>query len=146
MTNITDEMADLMENERLGFVATVSPDNTPNISPKGSLMRVGESSIAFAEIRSPDTIKNIESNPAVEISIISPILRRGYLLAGRGRVVREGPEFDEMVARFRKIGIKSHIRAAVIIDVDRAEETRSPLYDIGYTEDQIRKKWQDRYS
>lgn len=145
MARITDEMARFMENERLGFVATVSPENAPNISPKGSLMRSGDSSIAFADIRSPDTVTNLESNPAVEVSVISPIVRRGYLFAGRGRVVREGPEFDDMVARFRGMGIQSPIGTVVIIDVDRVEETMSPLYDLGYTEDQIRETWKKHY-
>ena len=146
MARVTDQMAEFMENERLGFVATVSPDGKPNVSPKGSLVRSGDYSIAFAEIRSPDTIKNLESNPAVEVSVISPIVRRGYLFAGRGRVIREGPEFDDMVARFQKMGIKSRIGAVVVIQVDHTEETRSPLYDLGYTEDQIRDRWQGRYS
>lgn len=145
MARVTDEMAQFIENERLCFVATVSPENVPNISPKGSLMRSGDSSIAFADIRSPDTVANLESNPAVEVSVISPIVRRGYLFAGRGRVVREGPEFDGMVARFRAMGIKSPIGTVVIIDVDRVEETMSPLYDLGYTEDQIRETWKKHY-
>ena len=145
MARVTDEMAQFMENERVGFVATVSPGNVPNISPKGSLMRSGDSSIAFAEIRSPDTVANLESNPAVEVSIISPIVRRGYLFAGRGRVVRKGPEFDDMVARFRDRGIQSPIGTVVVIDVDRVEETMSPLYDLGYTEDQIRETWKKHY-
>ena len=145
MARVTDEMAQFIENERLCFVATVSPGNVPNISPKGSLMRSGDSSIAFADIRSPDTVANLESNPAVEVSVISPIVRRGYLFAGRGRVVREGPEFDGMVARFREMGIKSPIGTVVIIEVDRVEETMSPLYDLGYTEDQIRETWKKHY-
>lgn len=146
MVQITDPIAEFLENERLGFVATVSPDNRPNVSPKGSIVRSGDSDIAFAEIRSPDTLRNLEANPAVEVSVISPIIRRGYLFAGTGRVVRKGPEFDELVARFRKMGIKSPIGAAVVIRVNHTEETRSPLYDLGYTEDQIRDRWLKRYT
>lgn len=146
MVLITDQIAEFLESERLGFVATVSPDNLPNVSPKGSIVRSGGSDIAFAEIRSPDTLRNLEANPAVEVSVISPIIRRGYLFAGTGRVVREGPEFDKLVARFRKMGIKSPIGAAVVIRVDRMEETRSPLYDLGYTEDRIRDNWLKRYA
>ena len=146
MARITDEVAGFLERERLGFVATVSPDNRPNVSPKGSIVRSGDHAIAFAEIRSPDTIRNLEANPAVEVSVISPLIRRGYLFAGAGRVVREGPEFETLVARFRKVGIKSPIGAAVVIRVDRIEETRSPLYDLGYTEERIRDIWQRRYA
>ena len=146
MVRITDAVAEFLEKERLGFVATVSPDNRPNVSPKGSIVRSGDSTIAFAEIRSPDTIRNLEANPAVEVSVISPLIRRGYLFTGTGMVVREGPEFETLVARFRKMGIESPIGAAVVIRVDRIEETRSPLYDLGYTEERIRDIWQRRYA
>ena len=146
VVRITDAMAGFLERERLGFVATVSPDNKPNVSPKGSIVRSGEHAIAFAEIRSPDTIRNLESNPAVEVSVISPLIRKGYLFAGTGVVVRDGPEFERLVERFRKMGIKSPIGAAVVIQVERIEETRSPLYDLGYTEERIRDIWQRRYA
>lgn len=146
METITDEMANFMNEVRLGFVATASRDGKPNVSPKGSIVRYSSTQIAFAEIRSPDTIKNITVNPAVEVSVISPTIRRGYLFSGVGRVVKNGSEFDEMVRRFKDIGIKSPIGAAVIIDVEQIEETRSPLYDLGYTEEQIRSVWVRNYS
>lgn len=146
MAVITDEIAGFMERVRLGFVATASPDGRPNVSPKGSLMRSGESSIAFAHIRSPDTVANLKSNPAVEVSVISFVSRRGYLFAGRGRVVSEGPEFRKMADMFKEAGIRSPVEAAVIIDVDRIEETTSPLYDLGYDEAQITRMWKGRVS
>lgn len=145
MVEITDEMSEFMDNEKLGFVATVSPDGKPNVSPKGSIIRRNAGQIAFADIRSPDTVANLASNPHVEVSVISPIIRRGYLFSGRGTAIKEGPEFDEMVGRFREIGIQSPISAVVTIDVDHVEETRSPLYDLGYTEDQLKAKWKSHY-
>ena len=145
MAVVTDEMADFMMTERIGFVATVSADGMPNVSPKGSIIRSGPESLAFAEIRSPDTVSNIESNPAVQINVISPIVRRGYTFAGRGRIVREGAAFEDLVGKFRDMGIQSPINAVVIIDVDKVEDTRSPLYDLGYTEEQIKDKWKQHY-
>ena len=145
MVSITDEIAEFIERERLSFVATVSPDGKPNVSPKGSLLRSGDSSIAFANIRSPNTVRNLESNPAVEVSVISPLIRRGYLFVGRGRVLHEGSIFDQMMDRFREMDIKSPIGAVVLIEVDQIEETRSPLYDLGHTEEQIRETWRNRY-
>lgn len=145
MAEITDEMSEFMYNERLGFVATVSPDGKPNVSPKGTIIRRNAGQLAFAEIRSPDTVANLASNPAVEVSVISPIVRRGYLFTGRGRSVRDGPEFEEMVGRFREMGVQSPIANVVVIDVDQIEETKSPLYDLGYTEAQIKSRWKNHY-
>lgn len=33
---LTDDMKRVVEEQRLGFVATVCPDGTPNLSPKGT--------------------------------------------------------------------------------------------------------------
>jgi hypothetical protein len=33
----TEEMRRLVEDQRLGLVATVCPDGTPNLSPKGTV-------------------------------------------------------------------------------------------------------------
>ncbi len=142
---ITPEISKFMENERLGFVATVTPDCKPNISPKGSVVQYGEAQIVFADIRSPKTVSNLESNPAVEINVVNSMTRRGYLFVGKGHVVRSGPEFDGALERLRDKGIKSTIDTIVIVDVEVAEEIKSPLYDLGYTEDQIERMQKKRY-
>ena len=135
MVTISDEIAQFIEQAGLGFVATVTPDNKPNISPKGSIIRATDGQIAFADIRSPDTVSNLASNSAVEVSVIHPIVRRGYLFAGTGRVLRRGLQFDKLMARFLSRGIKNAINAIVVIDIEEIKQVRSPMYDLGHTED-----------
>ena len=36
MSVLNSEMKRLVERQKLGFVATVCPDGTPNLSPKGT--------------------------------------------------------------------------------------------------------------
>jgi len=36
MSVLNSDMKRLVERQRLGFVATVCPDGTPNLSPKGT--------------------------------------------------------------------------------------------------------------
>ena len=36
MSMLNSEMKRMVERQRLGFVATVCPDGTPNLSPKGT--------------------------------------------------------------------------------------------------------------
>lgn len=138
MVAISDEIAEFVRNERLGYVATVTSDCKPNVSPKASIIRHGSESLAFAEIRSPDTVENLESNDAVEVSVINPVIRRGYLFVGRGNVHRSGTLFDDLIKKFREMGIQSPINTVVVIHVSDVRETKSPLYDLGYTEEQIR--------
>ena len=48
-------MKELVERQRLGFVATVCPDGTPNLSPKGTVSVLDDEHLIFADIRSPGT-------------------------------------------------------------------------------------------
>ena len=43
--------------QKLGYVATVSENGIPNLSPKGTIIAWDENTLAFADIRSPNTIE-----------------------------------------------------------------------------------------
>ena len=62
---ITADMRRLVEEQQLGFVATVCPDGTPNLSPKGATAVLDDDHLVFADLRSPRTIANLRANPAV---------------------------------------------------------------------------------
>ena len=57
MPKLTDEMKQLVERQRLGFVATVCPNGMPNLSPKGTVCVLDDDHLIFADIRSPATDK-----------------------------------------------------------------------------------------
>ena len=75
---LTEDMKRVVGEQRLGFVATVCPDGTPNLSPKGTVMVLDDDTLVFADIRSPGTIANLRSNPVVEINVVDPVVRKGY--------------------------------------------------------------------
>jgi hypothetical protein len=60
---LTADMRRVIAEQKLGFVATVSRDGTPNLSPKGTMLVLDDDRIMFAEIRSPATIANLAANP-----------------------------------------------------------------------------------
>ena len=66
MAILTKEMKQFVREQRLGFIATVCPDNTPNLSPKGTLTVWDNEHLVFADIRSPGTIGNLRLNRSVE--------------------------------------------------------------------------------
>ena len=59
---ITPEINDFLDLHKLGYVATVSSDSKPNISPKGTIIGWTSKLLAFADIRSPDTVINLQNN------------------------------------------------------------------------------------
>ncbi len=71
-------MRRVVDEQRLSFVATVNPDGTPNLSPKGSIRVWDDHHLVFGDIRSPNTVRNLELNPATEINVVDPISRKGY--------------------------------------------------------------------
>ena len=141
---ITDQVRDFLLRQRLGYVATSSPDGAPNVSPKGTIFAWGERSLVFANIRSPRTVENIRSNPRLEINVVDPVSRRGYRFAGTGRVLAEGGLRDRIIAFYRDLGIRSEILDVVMISVGAVSEVTSPLYDLGMSEEQIRGIWKER--
>ena len=143
---ITDEISNFLETQKLGYVATVSSDCKPNVSPKGTISRWDSKTLSFADIRSPDTIKNLEENPHVEISVIDPLFRRGYLFQGKGSIVKNGDVFEAILNSYRKKGIKSPIKSIVLVEISQVTEVTSPLYDMGISESEIKAKWQENFS
>jgi hypothetical protein len=145
MVKISDEIKNFLERQKLGFVATISPDNTPNVSPKGTILAWDDEHLIFADIKSPQTISNLENNPSVELNVIDPILRKGYRFKGKGKILRDNEEFSKILKFYEEKGIKSKINAVVMIKVNTLSEVTSPLYDLGFSEEEIKEKWKKHY-
>ncbi len=145
MVKISDEIKHFLERQKLGFVATISPDNTPNVSPKGTILAWDDEHLIFADIKSPQTISNLENNPSVEINVVDPILRKGYRFKGKGMILKDNEEFSKILKFYEEKGIKSKINAVVMVKVDTLSEVTSPLYDLGFSEEEIKEKWKKHY-
>jgi predicted pyridoxine 5'-phosphate oxidase superfamily flavin-nucleotide-binding protein len=143
---ITQEIKDFLNLQKLGYVATVTSEGKPNISPKGTIIGWDSQTLAFADIRSPDTMKNLKENPYVELNVIDPLLRKGFLFEGQARLIQDGTLYDEILNHYRKNGIKSPINSIVLVAVSNVSDVTSPLYDMGISEDEIKSKWQKHFA
>ena len=142
MGTIDEDMRRVVEEQRLGFAATVCPDATPNLSPKGTTAVWDDEHLVFADIRSPRTVENLRRNPAIEINVVDPISRKGYRFKGTGTVLTEGTLFDETLAFYRGRRVANEIRAVVLVEVGRALPLTSPAYDLGASEQEVRERWE----
>ena len=143
---ITSEIKNFLNTQKLGYVATVSSDGLPNVSPKGTIIAWSSEILTFADIRSPDTVKNLQNNPNVEINVIDPLLRKGYLFKGVARLINSGLQYDEILQYYRDNGITSPINAIILVDVSYVSDVTSPLYDMGISEDEIKSKWKNHFA
>src|SRR5437899_9112293 len=139
---LTDDMKRVIGEQKLGFVATVNADGTPNLSPKGTMQVLDDDHIIFADIRSPGTMANIARNPAMEINFVDPFNRKGYRFKGTARVVPKGtPEFGMLVARYPTSLLSDRYRAFVVLRVTTAAPLISPAYDAGAKEPALRRQY-----
>jgi predicted pyridoxine 5'-phosphate oxidase superfamily flavin-nucleotide-binding protein len=136
---LTDDMKRVVAEQRLGFVATVCPDGTPNLSPKGTTAVWDDEHLVFADICSPDTIRNLAGNPAIEINVVDVTLRKGYRFKGTAAILTDGPVFEAVKQR-----TSNPVRHVVLIRVTRAAAVVSPAYDGGDNERDIARRW-DRH-
>ena len=145
MIEFDDELKKLVNFQKLGYVATVSSDGTPNLSPKGTIAILDDSRLVFANIRSPKTIENLTNNPSIEINVIDPFSRMGYRFKGLANILFDGEDFENILDYFKQKGIKSTISQIVVIDVTSFSEITSPSYDLGLKKDDLIKKWKQYY-
>jgi uncharacterized protein len=143
---LTPDMKRVVEQQRLGFVATVCPDGTPNLSPKGTTAVWDDDHLVFANIRSPGTLANIRHNAKVEVNVVDPFLRKGYRFKGVASILESGALYDKAIAFYEARGSPVRaIREVVLLRVQRVGPIDSPAYDLGLTEDEVRARWERHY-
>ena len=145
MVIITEKIKNFVNFQKLGYVATISADNTPNLSPKGTIIVLDESYLAFADIHSPQTVENLKRNPVIEINIVDPFSRRGYRFKGIAEIISTGDKFDKIISHYKETGVKSSIETIITVKIEKLSEILSPLYDLGYTEEELKAKWKKHY-
>ena len=141
---LSDDMKRVVNEQRLGYIATVNADGTPNLSPRGTLAVWDDDTLIFADIRSPGTTRNLRRHPAVAINVVDPMLRKGYRFAGRATVHDEDELFAQGLAFYHKRGVVNPVRAVVLVAVTEARPLISPAYDLGASETEVRARW-ERY-
>src|SRR4029078_3945313 len=137
---LTQEIKEFVKQAKLGFVATVCPDGTPNLSPKGTTTVWDDDHLVFADIHSPGTVENLLNNPAIEINIVDIFLRKGYRFKGVGKVLSEGSLFNEIISFYREAGSRYTIKNVVLIKIERILPIWSPAYDTGLSEEDFIKR------
>ncbi|MGI9524078.1 MAG: pyridoxamine 5'-phosphate oxidase family protein [Hyphomicrobiaceae bacterium] len=142
---LTGDMRRIVEEQRLGFVATVDAGGAPHVSPKGTFVVVDDQTLVFGDIRSPGTVRNLENDSRIEINFVDPFVRKGYRFTGVAHVVKRGePTFADLVGYLRG-GREDRFRGVVVVRVERALPLISPGYDAGVAEREMRRDWTTRY-
>jgi uncharacterized protein len=99
--------------------------------------------LAWADILSPNTMRNLAANPRVEAVLVDPLLRRGFRFKGIAQ-----PSSDPEVLRLVSTGLGAEypVRGAVVLHLHQAVPVRSPVYAFTQlSEDEIVRQWRTVY-
>jgi predicted pyridoxine 5'-phosphate oxidase superfamily flavin-nucleotide-binding protein len=147
MASLSDAMMLLVRAQRLGYVASVSEEGAPMVSPKGSLTVWDDSHLVFADIDSPHTVKNLSKNPRTEVNVVDPFLRKGYRFTGIATVLHTGAVYWKVLEHYKAEGADiRRVRAIVLIEVTQATPVVSPVYAAGFTEQEVGRLWEEYHS
>jgi predicted pyridoxine 5'-phosphate oxidase superfamily flavin-nucleotide-binding protein len=148
MPILNEDMKRVITEQRLGFVATTCEDGWPNLSPKGTMIVVDDDRIAFADLRSPQTRRNILRDGRVEVNFVDPFARRGYRFRAKAYYHDPGSHFFETVQHEVAAlwpQLFPRVRGIVELQISSARILSTPAYDVGATEEELRAFWGNHF-
>lgn len=137
---LTAPMKDLIATFPLGFVGSVTSEGAPAVSPKGTFLILDDQTIAYGDIRSPGTRRNLMANPAVEVNFVDPFKRKAVRVGGTAVIHSKNSDwFTQMHPKWLAVfGDLAHRAFSIVeIKIASASEIWTPPYDDGVTEDEM---------
>jgi uncharacterized protein len=142
---LTPDMKRIVEEQRLGFVATAGADGTPNLSPKGTFVVLDDQDDRLRRVPLTQNHPQSARQSARRGELRRSVRAQGLPLRGHGHDVERGDDgFDALLGRFRG-AFAVRMRALVTVTVTKALPLTSPAYDDGKTELELRRAWTARF-
>lgn len=115
MAKMSEEVKKAVAAVKPGLIATASKTGKPNVSAKGSLCVLDDEHVAFALIKSPQTLANLRENAQVAIICLDPKTRSGCRISGKSELLDKGPLFDQISQEYaqRKLEVNHVVKVAV---------------------------------
>lgn len=134
MENMSPDPLELFKLEAstavLCWLATISPEGVPNVTPKEVFAASDDGKLLIADIMSSNSVNNIRSNPAVCVSFVDVFRQRGFKIVGTATIVsRRAPEFvalaGDLIAR---AGSSFTIRNLIVVEATLVTRILAPSY------------------
>jgi uncharacterized protein len=145
---LTDVMKRIIRENTIGLVATVTPEGGPAVSPKATMVVIDDTHIAFSDIRSPKTARNVKANPAVELNFIDVFRRQACRVTGTATYHVKGEAgFKALNHHFAPWDyLADRVRGYFVVEVTKAQHILSPAYDAGADEETLKEEWLEKYT
>ena len=130
MDLLTPEVRELSERSVLCWLATVSPNGQPNVSPKEVFCAGGANEFLIAHIASPGSLSNLRGQPKVCVSFVDVFSQKGFKLQGRGQIVEASDaRFANVAPALQDMaGPKFAVRAVFLVEVTKVQVILAPSY------------------
>ncbi len=99
-------MKDLIETQRVCFVATADKNARTNVSPKGSIEVVDDETLASADLRSQKTRPNLMVNPDIALAIVTLKALKGTRFKGKAQLLKKGNIYNDVVCYLQTLPMK----------------------------------------
>lgn len=127
---LNEDIKKYIDQSVLCWLATVSKEGIPNVSPKEIFTWLDEEHLIIANIASPKSVKNIKANPNVCISFIDILVQKGYKLVGKAKIVKKSDVIYEREVKKLKLmaGDAFPISALIKIKITKTAPILAPSY------------------
>lgn len=127
---LTPDIKSYLDQSILCWLATVSPDGMPNVSPKEIFTYLDDYHIGIAQIASPKSERNLRSNPKVCVSFVEVFVQKGYKIHGTATIIRQkDPHFAREADKIIEMaGTAFPVQALIKIKVEKTAPILAPSY------------------
>ena len=114
----------------LCWLAAADADGQPNVSPKEFFAVVDKRHLVIAHIASPISVRNIQQNPKVCVSLIDIFVQKGWKLMGHAQYVNARDEAFHAHAKplLAMVGDLFKIQGVMVVEVVQAHPIVAPSY------------------
>ena len=130
MSLLTPDITQAVERSVLCWLATVSPDGQPNVSPKEIWAVFDAAHIVVANIASPTSVRNVATCEKVCVSFVDVFVQKGFKVLGRARnLTPRDAAFAAWVEPLaRKAGPRFPIHSVIVVEASAIEPLVAPSY------------------
>ena len=114
----------------LCWLATVDAQGQPHVSPNEVFAVFDEQHVVIAHIASPTSVRNIQQNPKVCVSLIDIFVQKGWKLLGHAQYVHSSDAVFHAYAKplLPMAGDQFKIQGVVLVAVEQAHPIIAPSY------------------
>lgn len=126
---LEDELLTYSKKSVLCWLATTDANGIPNVSPK-EMFVFHNDRLLIAHIASPQTIKNLKSNPNVCVSFLEIFVQKGYKVKGIAKLIHQNNvDFAEKSQPLiDSYGSHFPIQSVIEIVVNQVDKIIAPSY------------------